>query len=385
MTNNMKAQALPIRRPTILVADDSDDIRSLFATILKVKYNVKLASNGGEALPLAEAEPQPDLILLDVRMPDMDGYEVCSRLKANPLTAAIPVMFVSAASETRDEAKGLLLGAVDYIAKPLRPPIILARLRTHLALYDQRRALEELVAQRTRELNATRLQLIRRLARAAEQREGGLTNRVVRVSHYVKLLALAVGVKPRVCEVLFQAAPLYDIGKLGVPENILRKSDELNKREWEVIRRHPEIGAKIIGQHNDPLLETARVMALTHHEHWNGRGYPKGLAGDAIPWPGRIMAVADAFEAMTTTQVYRDPVPVLEAVRQIVAQSGKKFDPRIVAAFQKNVPKLDQVRKAFRDELVGIHDLNFTAVDLAHAGTDKKPDITNTGKLRIKR
>lgn len=193
MTNNMKAQAPPIRRPTILVADDSDDILSLFATILKAKYNVKLASNGGKALLLAETEPQPDLILLDVRMPDMDGYEVCSRLKANPLTAAIPVMFVSAASETRDEAKGLLLGAVDYIAKPLKPPIIFARLRTHLALYDQRRALEELVAQRTRELNATRLQLIRRLARAAEQRESGLTNRVVRVSHYVKLLALAVG------------------------------------------------------------------------------------------------------------------------------------------------------------------------------------------------
>ena len=385
MTDHAKAEAPPIRRPTILVADDSDDIRSLFATTLKAKYNVKLASNGGEALLLAEAEPQPDLILLDVRMPDMDGYEVCSRLKANPLTAAIPVMFVSAASETRDEAKGLLLGAVDYIAKPLKPPIIFARLRTHLALYDQRRALEEQVAQRTRELNATRLQLIRRLARAAEQRESGLTNRVVRVSHYVKLLALAVGVKPGVCEVLFQAAPLYDIGKLGVPENILRKNDELNKSEWEVIRRHPEIGAKIIGQHNDPLLETARLMALTHHEHWNGGGYPKGLAGDAIPWPGRIMAVADAFEAMTTTQMYRDPVPVLEAVRQIVAQSGKKFDPRIVAAFQKSVPKLDDVRKAFRDELVGIHDLNFTAVDLTHAGTDKKPDITNTGKLRIKR
>lgn len=385
MTNQANAVAPPGRRPMILIADDAEDVRSLFATILRAKYNVKLASNGREALLLAEAEPQPDVILLDVRMPDMDGYEVCNRLKGNPLTAAIPVMFVSAASETRDEAKGLLLGAVDYIAKPLKPPIILARLRTHLALYDQRRALEEQVAQRTGDLHATRLQLIRRLARAAEQRESGLTNRVVRVSHYVKLLALAVGVKPGVCEVLFQAAPLYDIGKLGVPENILQKSGELNKKEWEVMRRHPEIGAKIIGQHKDPLLETARVMALTHHEHWDGSGYPKGLAGDAIPGPGRIMAVADAFEAMTTTQIYRDPVPVLEAVRQIVAQSGKKFDPRLVAALQKNVPKLDAVRKAFRDELVGIHDLNFTAVDLMHAGTDKKPDITNTGKLRIKR
>jgi putative two-component system response regulator len=373
------------RRPLILVADDSDDIRSLFAAILKEIYDVKLAANGKDALRLAEEEPQPDLILLDVRMPGMDGYEACSRLKSNPLTAAIPVMFVSAASETRDETKGLLLGAVDYIAKPLKRPIILARLRTHLALYDQRRGLEEQVAQRTRELNATRLQLIRRLARAAEQREGGLTNRVVRVSHYVKLLALALGLKPGLCEVLFQAAPLYDIGKLGVPESILRKTGALSKDEWEEIRRHPRTGANIIGQHDDPLLDTARVMALTHHEHWDGSGYPKRLSGDAIPWPGRIMAVADAFEAMTTTQMYRDPLPVLEAVREIVAQSGKKFDPRIVAAFQKNVTKLDGVRKAFRDELVGIHDLNFTAQDLTHAATDRKPDITNTGKLRLRR
>jgi putative two-component system response regulator len=373
------------RRPLVLVADDSDDIRSLFGAMLKEIYAVKLAASGREALLLADTEPHPDLILLDVRMPDLDGYEVCRRLKANPLTAAIPVMFVSAASETRDETKGLLLGAVDYISKPLKRPIILARLRTHLALYDQRRGLEELVAQRTRELNATRLQVIRRLARAAEQREGGLTNRVVRVSHYVKLLALALGLKPAVCEVLFQAAPLYDIGKLGVPDNILRKPGPLSKDEWAVIRRHPRIGARIIGQHDDPLLETARVMALTHHEHWDGSGYPRRLAGDAIPWPGRIMAVADAFESMTTTQVYREPLPVLQAVRAIAAQSGKTFDPRVVAVFQKNVGKLDGVRKAFRDELQGIHDLNFTAQDLTHAGTDRKPDITNTGKLRLAR
>lgn len=385
MTRQAPEAAPAGRRKTILIADDSEDIRSLFARILKADYDLKLASSGAEALLLADAEPQPDLILLDVRMPNLDGYEVCSRLKGDPLTAAIPVMFVSAASQTIDEAKGLLLGAVDYIAKPLKPPIILARLRTHLALNDQRRALEEQVGQRTGELHATRLQLIRRLARAAEHREGGLTNRVVRVSHYVKLLALAMGVKAGVCEALFQVAPLYDIGKLGVPENILQKSGKLNEKEWVLMRRHPEIGANIIGRHNDPLLETARVMALTHHEHWDGGGYPKGLAGVAIPGPGRIMAVADAFEAMTTTQMYRDPLPVLESVRQIVARSGSKFDPRVIAALQKNVPKLDQVRKAFRDELIGIHDLNFTAVDLAHASSDKKPDITNTGKLRVRR
>ncbi len=349
------------RRPLILVADDSEDIRNLFDAMLKPKYDLKFAENGAQTLAQADTEPLPDLILLDVQMPDMDGYEVCTRLKANPSLGQIPVIFVSARSDAKDQAKGLMSGAVDYITKPLSAPITLLRVRTQLALVDQRRDLEEQILQRTEELDATRLQLIRRLARAMEYREGGLTNRVVRVSHYVDQLAQALGLKGKVCEVLSQAAPLYDIGKLGVPEHILKKSDALVESEWKEMRKHPQIGAKIIGEHKDPLLEQARVMALTHHERWDGTGYPAKLKGEAIPVPGRIMAVADAFEAMTATQRYRSPFSFADAIGRISEQSGKQFDPRLVAAFQKSAQKFDDVRKQFRDELEGIHDLDFSA------------------------
>jgi putative two-component system response regulator len=348
-------------RPLVLVADDSEDIRNLFGIMLKSKYDVRYAVNSDETLAAADTEPLPDLILLDVEMPELNGYEVCTRLKANPALAHIPVIFVTARSDPKDQARGLLAGAVDYITKPISAPITMLRVRTQLALVDQRRALEEQIQQRTEELYDTRLELIQRLARAMEFREGGLTNRVLRVSGYVELLSQALGLKGKVVEILSQAAPLYDIGKMGVPEHILTKSDTLNEKEWVEMRKHPEIGAGIIGEHKDPLLEQARVMALTHHERWDGTGYPKKLAGNAIPVPGRIMAVADAFEAMTSTQRYRSPIASMDAAKKIAAESGKQFDPAVVAAFMKVVKEFDEVRARHKDELEGIHDLNFAA------------------------
>ena len=347
------------RRPVILVADDSEDIRNLFGVMLKRHYDVKFAVNSDETLAGADTDPLPDLILLDIEMPELNGYEVCTRLKANPSLAHIPVIFVTARDDPKDQAKGLMAGAVDYITKPISAPITLLRVRTQLALVDQRRALEDQIAARTEELHETRLELIQRLARAMELREGGLTNRVLRVGAYVELLSQALGLKSRVVEILSQAAPLYDIGKMGVPEHILRKSDALNEKEWEEVRKHPEIGAGIIGEHKDPLLEQARIMALTHHERWDGSGYPKKLKGNAIPVPGRIMAVADAFEAMTATQRHRGPISSMEAAKKISAEAGKQFDPAVVAAFMKVVKELDAVRAKFKDELEGIHNLDF--------------------------
>ena len=347
-------------RPLILVADDSEDIRNLFGVMLKGNYDVKFATNSDETLAAADTDPLPDLILLDVEMPELDGYEVCARLKANPAFAGIPVIFVTARSDPKDQAKGLLAGAVDYITKPISEPITLLRMRTQLALVDQRRALEEQILARTEELYDTRLQLIQRLARAMEFREGGLTNRVLRVGQYVELLSQALGLRSKVVEILSQAAPLYDIGKMGVSEHVLKKSDKLNDKEWEEMRKHAEIGAGIIGEHKDPLLEQARVMALTHHERWDGSGYPAKLKGEAIPVPGRIMALADAFEAMTSTQRHRSPISTPEAAKKIAEQSGKQFDPKVVAAFMKVVKAFDEVRKKYRDELEGIHDLDFS-------------------------
>jgi putative two-component system response regulator len=347
------------RRPVILIADDSEDIRNLLGVMLKKNYDIKYAVNSDETLASADTDPLPDLILLDVEMPSINGFEVCAKLKSNPALADIPIIFITGRSNPRDQAEGLRAGAVDYIVKPISPPITMLRVRTQLALVDQRRALEDQIVARTEELHETRLQLIRRLARAMEYREGGLTNRVMRVGHYVQLLAKTLGLKEKVVELLSEAAPLYDIGKLAVPDHVLRKSDKLNASDWAEIRKHPETGAGIIGEHKDPLLEQARIMALTHHERWDGTGYPKRLKGDTIPLAGRIMAVADAFEAMTATQRHRTPIPSVEAGRILVAESGKQFDPKVVAAFVKMAKNFEKVRAHFKDELEGIHDLDF--------------------------
>jgi len=346
-------------RPVILVADDSEDIRNLFGVMLKKHYDVKLAANSDETLAAADTEPLPDLILLDVEMPSLNGYEVCARLKANPVLSHIPVIFVTSRSDPKDQARGLMAGAVDYITKPISAPIVMLRVKNHLALVDQRRALEDQVMQRTEELQDTRMELIRRLARAMEIREGGLTNGVVRTCEYVALLTQALGLKSKVVEILSQASPLHDIGKLGVPENVLQKADALNKVEWDLVHKHPEIGAAIIGEHRDPLLEQARVMALTHHERWDGTGYPNKLKGNEIPVPGRIMALVDAYEAMTTTQRYHSPITTQEAAKRIVAESGRQFDPSVVTAFAKVIREFEAVHAKYKDELEGIHNLDF--------------------------
>jgi len=351
------------RRPVILVADDAEDIRNMFGVMLKRYYEVKFAATSDETLAAADTEPLPDLILLDVEMPTISGFEVCELLKANPSLAHIPVIFVTSRAELADQAKGLRAGAVDYITKPISPPIALLRVKNQLALVDQRRALEDQIAARTEELRATRLDVIRRLARAMEFREGGLTNGVARTCEYVALLSESLGLKNKVVEMLSQASPLHDIGKLGIPENILQKADTLNAKEWEIIRKHPAIGAGIIGEQQDPLLQQARIMAFTHHERWDGTGYPKKLKGDAIPLAGRIMAVADAFEAMTSTQRYREPIATMEAAKRIAAESGKQFDPAVVGAFMKVVKQFDQVHSKYKDELEGIHDLDFSPHD----------------------
>lgn len=360
------------KRPMVLVADDAEDSRALFAMMLKPRYDTRLASSGTEALCAANEEPQPDLILLDVVMPDLDGYEVCRRLKANAPTADIPVIFVTSRTGAKDEISALRLGAADYITKPISAANALLRIAAQLAQRNRGRSLEHAVAETKIELQRTRRLVIRRLARAMEYREGGLTHRIARITHYVKLLSAGMGAPPEQCELLAEAAPLYDVGKLGVAEAILCKAGELSPSEWREVRRHPEIGASIIGEHTDSLLAIARVMALTHHERWDGAGYPAGLERQAIPWPGRVMAVADAFEAMTSTQRHREALSVPDAVSRIVKESGRQFDPQVVHALTKKLPKIVEVKNAISDELEGIHDLDFT-LDTACADRHDAP------------
>jgi putative two-component system response regulator len=350
------------RQPVVLAVDDDADLLSLMAKVLGASgYQVLTAEDPGTALELAGGEPRPDLILLDVDMPGASGFELIRVLKDEGKTAHIPVVFLTARAQPQDQAEGFELGAADYITKPINSAVLKVRVRNQLALADRQAELERQVAERTAQLEATRAELIRRLARAMEMHESAAVgNRVVRLSHYARLIAQAAGAKPAVCEAMMTAAPLHDVGKLGVPAEILRKAEKLSAPDWERVKRHPAIGAEIIGEHEDPLLRLARQIALTHHEHWDGSGYPQGLKGEAIPWPGRVMAVVDAFEAMTTTQFYRAPKSAEDAAAEIERGAGKRYDPAVVQAFRKALPVMKKVRESYSDALGDLINLDFS-------------------------
>ena len=337
-----------LRKQTVLIVDDVPGNIDVLRGILRDEYQVKVATNGELALKIATGSPLPDLILLDIMMPVMDGYQVCQSLKADYRTRRIPVIFVTAMGEVRDEARGFEVGGVDYITKPVSPPIVLARVRTQLALYDQRRELAAQVRERTAQLHSTRLQIIQTLGRAAEYKDEDTGLHVVRMSHYSKIVALAMGMNGDDAELVFNAAPMHDIGKIGIPDRILQKPAKLEASEWSVMRQHPEIGAEIIGRNagDSPLLALACTIALTHHEKWDGSGYPHGIEGEAIPVEGRIVALADVFDALTSTRPYKQAWPVDKALELIASESGRHFDPRVVSAMQSAMPRMLEIKES---------------------------------------
>jgi putative two-component system response regulator len=364
-------------RAVVLAVDDDPDLLALIAKVLATEYEVKTASDGGDALALAAAAPQPDLVLLDVDLPGASGFEVCQLLKEDPATARIPVIFLTGKSEAADQLEGLDLGAVDYLTKPINPRLLLARVRTHLELAGRQAVLEQEVQERTQQLEEARAELIRRLGRAMEFHESAAAgNKVVRVSQYARLIAQASGMKPDVVELLQKAAPLYDIGKIGVPSEILRKPGALSAPDLERVRRHPQLGAEIIGEHKDAVLALARLLALTHHERWDGSGYPKGLKASEIPWPGRVMGIVDTFEAMTTTQFYRQqPFTADEAAKTVREGFGTLFDPSLKDAFEKALPVMKKVRDTYSDALGDMINLDFSPT----RGMPEKPTLPKPG------
>jgi len=344
------ADAEPARQ-SVLVVDDTPGNIDVLLNILRDDYQVKVATNGERALKIARNTPRPDLILLDIMMPVMDGYEVCTLLKADYRTRHIPVIFVTAMGDVKDEARGFGVGAVDYITKPVSPPIVLARVRAQLALYDQSRELAALVRERTEQLRSTRLQIIQTLGRAAEYKDEDTGLHVVRMSFYSKIIGLAMGMSEDDAEMLFNASPMHDIGKIGIPDQILQKPARLESTEWTAMQRHPQIGAEIIGRiaEESSLLDLARIIALTHHEKWDGSGYPQGLAGEAIPVEGRIVALADVFDALTSTRPYKRAWPVQEALAHIRAESARHFDPQVVVAMDQVLPQLLEVKARYAE------------------------------------
>jgi len=327
-------------RQRLLLVDDEPANLQVLRHILQDDYRLLFARDGEKALQLA-AQERPNLILLDVMMPGLTGLDVCRQLKADPALARIPVIFVTALADPQDEAVGFEAGAVDYIAKPVSAPIVKARVRTHLSLV------------RVDELYETRLQIIQRLGRAAEYKDNETGLHVVRMSHYSAILARAAGLGDKAADDILHAAPMHDVGKLGIPDAVLRKPGPLDPGEWEVMRQHARIGREIIGDHDSPLLQMAARIALSHHEKWDGSGYPEGLRGEDIPLEARIVAVADVFDALTSVRPYKSAWPVDKAVNLLLEEKGRHFDPALVDAFVASLPAICAIKEQFAESQAG--------------------------------
>ncbi|MQA38414.1 response regulator [Rugamonas aquatica] len=357
-------------KPTILVVDDIPDNIDLLCAVLEDDYRTKIAVNGERALKIANGESKPDLILLDVMMPGMSGYEVCKALKSNPDTRDIPVIFVTAMSETVDEQLGLGLGAADYITKPISAPIVLARIKTQLSmkrvhdfLRDQNNFLETEIEKRTREIVALQDVTIHTMASLAETRDSETGNHIRRTAHYVKTLAEKLRTNPRFSdfltdkniELLFKSAPLHDIGKVGIPDRILLKPGRFEGNEFEIMKTHTTLGRDAIRQAERELglevdfLKFAKEIAYGHQEKWDGSGYPEGLSGDNIPISARLMAVADVYDALISRRVYKDGMSHEAAVAIIAEGRGQHFDPDMVDAFMELQQDFIDIAKRYAD------------------------------------
>ena len=339
---------------TVLVVDDTPENLTLMGALLRDHFMVKVANNGEKALKIAISDTLPDLVLLDIMMPGMDGYEVCRRLKATAATRDIPVIFLTARSDPDDERMGLALGAVDYITKPISPPILLARVNTHLALKatadflrDKSAYLEREVALRTLEVQAIQDVTIMAMTSLAETRDNETGNHIRRTQLYVKALAERLRNHPRfeavlnerMIELLYKSAPLHDIGKIGIPDSILLKPGKLTVEEFEVMKTHTTLGRKAIEDAERRLgmrvafLSVSKEIAYSHQEKWDGSGYPQGLAGDQIPVSARLMAVADVYDALINKRVYKAAFSHDQTCSTIVKGKGTHFDPDMVDAF----------------------------------------------------
>ncbi len=336
----------------LLVVDDTEENLDILVEALSDEYEVSVALNGKGALEALE-DTLPDLILLDIMMPEMDGYEVLKTMKKNPAWKEIPVIFLTAMTEIQNKARGFQAGAVDYITKPFEVLEVQERVRTQLTLKEARdylhkenSILEERVRLRTEELQLTRDVTIEALASLAETRDNETGWHIKRTQRYVKLLAEAVRdrgwyvkeLTKEYIELLFKSAPLHDIGKVGIPDAILLKPAKLTEEEFEKMKTHTLLGEQSLKRAGKDLpvsdfLDLSKEIALTHHEKWDGSGYPRGLKGEEVPLSGRLMALADVYDALINRRVYKPPIPHTEAVTLIEEGKGAHFDPEICSAF----------------------------------------------------
>ena len=323
-------------RPLLCVDDESSNLATL-RQLLRDDYPLVFAKSGGEALD-AVARHAPALILLDVELPDMDGYAVARTLKQDPDSTAIPILFVTSRSTEHDERTGLEAGAADYVSRPYSAALLKARIATHLTLAENAR-----LAQQYRDA-------IHLLGTAGQGQDADTGAHIWRMAAYARLLAEKVGWPPAQAQLLEDAAPLHDAGKIAVPGSILHKPDSLDEHELEVVRQHPQVGHDLLRHGRGPLFQLAADIALHHHECWDGSGYPQGVAGDAIPEAARIVAVADVFDALCGRRAYKAPWAVEDAMRKLDSMAGKQLEPRLVHAFRDALPQMLQIKDAWDRE-----------------------------------
>lgn len=336
-------------KQTVLIVDDIKENLDVLKAILIDKYRVKFATSGEMALKIS-SKIIPDIILLDIMMPEMDGFTVCKILKKNPITQNIPVIFVTADDSEADESKGFSIGCVDYIRKPVVKEIVLARVKTHLALSEQNIELERLVREKTFELRLTQLEIIKKLGIAAEFKDNETGLHITRMSQYCFVIAKEYGFQEKEADLLLNAAPMHDVGKIGIPDSILKKPDHFNENEWIIMKTHSLIGSQIIGENRSELLKVAKIISKEHHERWDGTGYPYGLKGENINIYARITSVADVFDALTSKRPYKDAWSIDDAINYIKKNSGIQFDPKVVEAFYKALPQILEIKDEYGDE-----------------------------------
>jgi putative two-component system response regulator len=352
-----------LEKKTILVVDDVPENIDVLNGILRTDYRVRVALNGEQALRIATSRDTPDLILLDIMMPGMDGYEVCRHLKASVVTRNVPVIFVTARGEVTDETRGFEVGGVDYITKPVSPPIVQARVKTHLRLRGYQLHLEELVREQVKEISDSQMTTIFALAKLAESRDDDTGQHLERVQAYCKALATRLSFLPRFeasidgefIKDIYQASALHDIGKVGIPDDILLKPARLTADEFEIIKTHTTIGAETLEAvrsryPNNAFVNMGIAIARSHHEAWNGLGYPDGLAGEKIPLPARIMAFADVYDALRSRRPYKQAYSHERSCEIIATASGTQFDPHLFEVFMEIAQEFNEIREAMQDQ-----------------------------------
>jgi putative two-component system response regulator len=338
----------------ILAVDDTPASLRLLTDMLKAEgYEVRSAISGELALRAATSNP-PELVLLDIRMPGMDGYDVCRRLKAQPATCDVPVIFVSAVSETDEKVLGFDIGAVDFVIKPYQRDELLARVHTHLELNRLRNHLEDLVEERTHQLTASHRETIATMTRAASYKDEATGAHVARVSFYSEELARVLGMGAKFCDIIHYASPMHDVGKIAIPDAILGKQGNFEPDEWEIMKTHAALGAKMLGGTDSPYLIMGAEIAGGHHERWDGSGYPLGLKGETIPLPARIMQICDVYDALRSSRPYKEALSHERSMEIIFAGDGRTlpshFDPAIFDSFKGCIGRFRDIFEAHKDK-----------------------------------